>query len=173
MTTLSLRDRRHQQAQKDRARLERQRDETLDKLARITVNLKTVRRSIERYERTPAPLAAKPTVPVNVEPPAPQPQAPAPAAIDRDVADALTAAIGHAPINPVKDNLDIPGFLRRGAAAQKAADTAVAEAIKAEQAERKTAKARGRIATLKAKQSGAMRAMPLTGKAALEKIRAG
>jgi hypothetical protein len=48
MTTLSLRERRYQQALKDRARLERQRDEMLDKLTRVTGNLKTVRRSIER-----------------------------------------------------------------------------------------------------------------------------
>ncbi len=168
MQTL-LRERRHQQALKDRARLERQRDDTLDKLSRIAAKLKAVRRSIERYERTPAPLAAKPTVPVNVEPPAPQPQAPVPAAIDRDVADALTAAIGHPPINPVKsvDDLEVPDFLRRSK------PDAVGEAIAAEQEARRKAKAHGRIATLKAKKSGATKAMPLEGKAALAAIRGG
>jgi len=168
MTTLSLRGRRHQQAQKDRARLERQRDETLDKLTRIAAKLKATRRSIERYERTPVPTAAKPTVPVNVEPPAPPRQAPAPAAIDREVANALTKAIGHPPINPVKpDDLDVPDFLRRTPLSP------AGKAIEAEREDRRKAKARGRIEKLKAKQSGAMRAMPLSGKAALAKIMTG
>jgi predicted nucleic acid-binding Zn-ribbon protein len=68
--------------------------------------------------------------------------------------------------------LDIPEFLRRGAAAQSAADDAVvAEQIKAEQAETKRLKAQGRIAKMKAKKSGDMKRMPLTGKAALAHIR--
>jgi hypothetical protein len=58
----------------------------------------------------------------------------------------------------------IPSFLRRS-------PDPVAEAIKAEQAETKRLKASGRIAKLKAKQSGETRKMPLTGKAALAAIR--
>jgi hypothetical protein len=93
MTTLSLRERRYQQALKDRARLERQRDEMLDKLTRVTGNLKTVRRSIERYERTPAspPIPA----PAIVEPPV------------QPVAGAVAAASGSF------DDLEAPAFLRR------------------------------------------------------------
>jgi hypothetical protein len=63
--------------------------------------------------------------------------------------------------------LDIPEFLRR----QSAADVAVAEQIKAEQAETKRLKAQGRIAKMKAKKSGDTKRMPLTGKAALAHIR--
>jgi hypothetical protein len=61
-------------------------------------------------------------------------------------------------------DLAIPSFLRRE-------PDPVAEQLKAEQAETKRLKARGRIATMKAKQSGETRKMPLTGKAALAAIR--
>jgi len=66
---------------------------------------------------------------------------------------------------------DIPAFLRRGQAAQKAADTVVAEQIKTEIEEKKRLKAKGRIATMKAKKAGETQKMPLTGKAALAAIR--
>jgi len=58
----------------------------------------------------------------------------------------------------------IPSFLRRS-------PDPVAEAIKVEQAETKRLKASGRIAKLKAKQSGETRKMPLSGRAALAAIR--
>ena len=58
----------------------------------------------------------------------------------------------------------IPSFLRRS-------PDPVAEAIKVEQAETKRLKAQGRIAKMKAKQSGETKRMPLTGKAALAAIR--
>ena len=45
--------------------------------------------------------------------------------------------------------------------------------IEAENAARKTAKARGRIAKLKAKQAGETRKMPLSGRDALKAIREG
>jgi hypothetical protein len=61
----------------------------------------------------------------------------------------------------------IPAFLQR-----KKLDP-VAEQIKAEQVETKKKKAAGRIAKMKAKQSGETKKMPLTGKAALEAIRNG
>jgi len=70
-------------------------------------------------------------------------------------------------------NLDIPEFLRRGDAAQKAADAVIADQIREEQATTKVAKARGRIATMKAKKSGETRKMPVSGKAALDLIRNG
>lgn len=68
------------------------------------------------------------------------------------------------------DEPAIPDFLRRTAEA-KAKDAGAAEAIRRELAERKTAKARGRIAKMKAVQAGDTKRMPLTGKAALAAIR--
>jgi hypothetical protein len=70
-------------------------------------------------------------------------------------------------------NLDIPEFLRRGQAAQKAVDAVIADQIRKEQATTKVAKARGRIATMKAKKAGETRKMPVSGKAALDLIRNG
>jgi len=69
----------------------------------------------------------------------------------------------RAPVPPKTDD-DIPSFLRRS-------PDPVAEAIKVEQAETKRLKAQGRIAKMKAKQSGETKRMPLTGKAALAAIR--
>lgn len=63
------------------------------------------------------------------------------------------------------DELDIPTFLQR--------DKAAAAEVAAEQADIKKRKAAGRIAKMKAKQSGETKRMPLTGKAALEAIRNG
>jgi len=66
----------------------------------------------------------------------------------------------------------IPDFLDR----RKAADKADAEAkakIEADNAERKKAKALGRIATMKAKKSGDTKRMPLSGRAALDMIKNG
>jgi len=62
------------------------------------------------------------------------------------------------------DDLSIPGFLQR-----KKLDP-VAEQIAAEQAETKKLKARGRIEKMKAKRSGDLKKMPLSGKAALAAI---
>jgi len=90
-------------------------------------------------------------------------------------------AVAPAPKQP--EDLSIPDFLQRGQAAQKAANDAadaadqrlndllIANEIREEQANRKTAKARGRIATMKAKQAGDTKRMPLTGKAALAALR--
>lgn len=69
-----------------------------------------------------------------------------------------------APTPPPADT-GIPAFLKRSS------DNAVADQIKAEQAETKKRKAAGRIAKMKAKQSGETRRMPLTGRAALAAIR--
>ena len=65
---------------------------------------------------------------------------------------------------PMRGDDGIPTFLRRS-------PDPVTEAIKVEQAETKRLKAQGRIAKMKAKQSGETKRMPLTGKAALAAIR--
>lgn len=66
---------------------------------------------------------------------------------------------------PIAD-LDIPPFLKREPKPKKA-DAEVAAEIAAANKARKTAKSRGRIAKMKAKQAGELRRMPLTGNAAL------
>jgi len=72
------------------------------------------------------------------------------------------------------EDLSIPEFLRRGLAAQVAVDDEVAKArIRAEIDDKKKRKTAGRIAKLKAQQSGETRKMPLAGKAALAKIMSG
>jgi len=159
MTTLTLRERRHQQAVKDLARLEAQRDTTLDKLSRITARLKATRRTIERYERAPTPMAAKPVVKAHVEPPVPPPVSPV-----------TTVAPAPGSLITPDDGLAIPTFLQRSRDAA-ARDKIAADAIRAEQDERKRNKARVRIETMKAKQSGATRKMPLSGREALAAIR--
>jgi hypothetical protein len=67
------------------------------------------------------------------------------------------------------DDLGIPTFLQRQKAAETC-DRAAAEAIRAEQEERKRNKARVRIEEMKAKQSGATKRMPLQDKEALKAI---
>lgn len=73
-----------------------------------------------------------------------------------------------APPPPPTTQIDtsIPDFLRHSK------DTPEAEAIRAEQADRKRRKNAGRVATMKAKASGETKKMPLTGRAALAAIRA-
>jgi hypothetical protein len=61
---------------------------------------------------------------------------------------------------------DMPDFLKRGVAADKAA----ADQIRAEQEALKKAKGKGRIEKMKAKARGDLKKMPLTGKAALAAI---
>jgi hypothetical protein len=78
---------------------------------------------------------------------------------------------GTVQITPV--NTDIPEFLRRGQAAQKAVDEVIADQIREEQAATKKAKAQGRIAKMKAKKAGDLKKMPLSGRAALDAIRNG
>jgi hypothetical protein len=79
------------------------------------------------------------------------------------------------------DGFDIPGFLRRakGTAAdqaeaqQRKIDREAADKLREELAATKKAKATGRIATMKAKKAGDTTKMPLSGRAALDKIRNG
>jgi len=73
----------------------------------------------------------------------------------------------------VLEDSGIPAFLRRGQAAQAAADKVIADSIREEQATAKKAKAQGRIAKMKAKKAGDLKKMPLSGKAALDAIRNG
>ena len=67
------------------------------------------------------------------------------------------------------DDCGIPDFLQRKKDGEMR-DKIAADAIRAEQDERKRNKARVRIDTMKAKQSGASKRMPLQGKDALRAI---
>ena|SRR5215469_13958088 len=67
-----------------------------------------------------------------------------------------------------EDFLEIPKALRREV---KLSDEQAAAELRREIAERKKAKARGRIAKMKAKQAGDLKKMPLQGKEALEFIK--
>lgn len=66
---------------------------------------------------------------------------------------------------PAAIDTTLPDFLRRDR------DTPEAAQIRAEQAERKSRKNAGRIATMKAKARGDLKKMPLTGRAAMAAIR--
>jgi len=95
--------------------------------------------------------------------------------VEREPAPVVAAREAFAtPPGPVMgdSNLDIPDFLKRAqmAAAEDLIDTA-ADILRKEIADAKAAKARGRIAKMKAKQSGETKRMPLTGKAALAALR--
>jgi hypothetical protein len=85
---------------------------------------------------------------------------------------------GSPALNAAKaDDLTIPDYLKRSpddppSAIKAPAKPAEATTTKALQDEAKTAKSRGRIAKMKAKQNGELAKMPLTGKAALEAINA-
>jgi hypothetical protein len=71
----------------------------------------------------------------------------------------------------ISEDLSIPTFLQRKRDGEER-DKIAAAAILAEQAERKRTKTRIRIEEMKAKQSGATRRMPLTGKEAMAAIAA-
>jgi hypothetical protein len=88
-------------------------------------------------------------------------------------ASTLVAAVKGHVARRLDPDLDIPEFLRRGQAAQKAVDQVIADGIREEQAATKKAKAQGRIAKMKAKKAGDLKKMPLSGKAALDAIRNG
>jgi type IV secretory pathway VirB10-like protein len=150
MSTTTLRERRHQDATNALSRVTAQRDACLTNLVRYEAKLKGLRRQVERLARAIAAEKAKP-----VEQPKPKPKLP---------------DVKPLPLPQATEEPTIPDFLRRTAEA-KAKDAEAAEAIRQEQAERKTAKARGRIAKLKAAQAGDTKRMPLTGKAALAAIR--
>ena len=81
-------------------------------------------------------------------------------AVIADLPNTLGPAIKEA-----GEDAGIPGFLKRTPTTDP-----VAQQIAGEIEAKKKAKAKGRIATMKAKLSGETRKMPLTGKAALEYI---
>lgn len=147
MTTIRERRQRDALAQLNRA-IE-QRDAAISKLVKLEVRIKALRRQVQRYEKLAA--QPKPEAP-KVETVKPLP----PALVEEYRATA--------------DLDDIPTFLRRKKEGERKDAEAKAQ-IAAEQAERKRAKTRGRIETMKAKQRGDTKRMPLTGKEALEAIR--
>jgi hypothetical protein len=171
MPTLSLQDRRRE-AENTIARLTAQREGCIANLVRYEGRLTLARRKLERLKRANRKALEK------MEAAKPQP-------LDRETVEAVTTAIGHAPLNPVKpddDGLEIPGFLRRAGSigGMTPADLDALEKIERANAEQKKAKAQAnaerrkvRQEKLQAKLTGETRKMPLSGRAAMEKIRAG
>lgn len=156
---MTLREKRHREVTNTLNRTVAQRDGCLANLVRYETRIKSLRRQAQRLERAMAqPVTAKPL-------PVPQPVAPAPAPLTpQQVAD----------VKESRDALDkaIPDFLARKRSADQR-DKIARQAIEAEQAERKKNKARVRIETMKAKQRGDTKRMPLSGRAALAAINAG
>jgi hypothetical protein len=163
-----IRERRYQQAVKDLGRLMDLRETLLDRLTRTGAKINVRRRQIARFERT--------LKPVIVEAPARTPEpTPAPATTPTPYKPGASMAAKIDDALHSDDQLEIPDFLRRAGNIGKMtpADLAAMAAIDAEQKERKRTKSHNRIATMNAKKSGETRRMPLEGKAALAKIRAG
>jgi hypothetical protein len=134
----SLRERRREVALASVARLTEKRESLIASLITVDVRLRRLRRQVARYDKTEArPLqAAAPDI--KAEAPKPLPERAA-------------------------DDLGIPIFLQRQRDAE-ARDKAAADAIRAEQQERKRNKTRVRIEEMKAKQSGVTKRMPLQGR---------
>jgi hypothetical protein len=140
-------------------------------LARWQTRLKRAVNAIEKLGKQRKRLLMKPHLDrVKARATAANAPAPTPAPPDLAVAPPLAkAARGWSPERQtfVKEDTGIPAFL------QRSKPDAVGEQIAKEIAERSKAKARGRIAKMKAKKSGETRKMPLTGRAALDAIRNG
>lgn len=122
-------------------------------IARWQTRLKRAVNTIDKLQKRRKRLVAKAAAPK----PKPAPK-PTPAPMPPHEPEPMPSPV----------DLTIPDFLRRGQAAQAAVDEIIAE-----QAEHKRKKTAGRIAKMKAKKSGELRKMPLTGKAALDAIRNG
>jgi hypothetical protein len=122
--------------------------------------LKRAMTAIDKLEKQRKRLEAKPQVPLEL--PGAARVAPEKLVPHRPAAHPVEVSTSD-----VADDLAIPSFLQR-----KKLDPVAAEIV-AEQAAIKKQKAQGRIAKMKAKQSGETKKMPLTGKAALEAIRNG
>ena len=147
------------------------------RLRRSVTAIEKLEKRRKRLLHKAAEAAGRPK-PVPAPKPAPAPEAaPAPAL----AASVTTLGDSLAFLEQQRD-AGIPEFLRRGIAAQKAVDEVIlsdvmkrdaeaAAAVAAEAAELKKRKTAGRIAKMKAKQSGETRKMPLSGKAALAAIR--
>lgn len=136
-------------------RLTAQREGCIANLIRYDARLKLARRKLERIKRAAIKALEKDTM---------QRQSRSAKTVSAEITNVPVAEL------PIADDLAIPDFLQRKRDGERK-DKETADKIRAEQAERKTLKARGRIATMKAKQSGETRRMPLTGRAALEAIR--
>ena len=116
--------------------------------------LKRAMTAIEKLDRKLRRLEAKPVAPkVDLKVKQPEP-------MHHD------AFVPRGDLAATADVGDMPDFLKRGMAADKAA----ADQIRAEQEALKKAKGKGRIEKMKAKARGDLKKMPLTGKAALAAI---
>lgn len=155
----TIQERRHQELITKIERALRQRDEAIGALVKIGGRLAWLQKQARRYEKlTAKPKATEPVAAAPQPKPAPEPDP--------------TLRLGVlGPTPKPADDLDIPGFLQRKREGDRK-DAEARAAIEAEQASRKQAKARVRIDDMKAKQRGDTKRMPLTGKAALEAIRA-
>ena len=167
MTT--LREKRHRQCLDNITRLTGQREEMFRRLTIVHTRLADERRRLGRLQKMLATFPDKPAV-----------ERPRGHAVLADLGATLGPAIREAAqdagiipaiVEEIADD-PIPAFLRREPKPIKTDADRRAE-IEAENAARKTAKARGRIAKLKAKQAGETRKMPLTGRDALKRIREG
>lgn len=136
-------------------------------LKRWRTRLKRAMTMIDKLEKQRRRLEARPVAkapPVETRPPV----VPAPPVAAKPYGEVLDEMDHQAKYQPATDDhLDIPGFLRR-----QDPDPAI-EQIRKAQAETKRLKARGRIEKMKAAKRGDLKKMPLTGRAALEAIRAG
>jgi hypothetical protein len=135
-------------------------------LKRWRTRLKRAMTAIDKLEKQRKRLEAKAQADLAVttgKRPAVRVSVPAHPTVDSET---TLGTVPPAPAPTVEIDTSIPAFLQR----KKPGDP-IGEQIAAEQAETKRLKARGRIAKMKAKQSGETRKMPLTGKAALAAIR--
>ena len=150
MTT--LREKRHRRCLDSIGRLTEQREHAFRRLAIIHNRLSDERRRLARLQKE---LGKGPTLtPERV----------------RAALSEMPAVKREAPPPSPPELPDIPDFLRRSKAAEDR-DAKVRAEIEAEVAARKAAKTKARIAKMKANLSDETRRMPLTGRAALKRIR--
>jgi hypothetical protein len=170
MTTMTPRqEKRHREINNSLARAQAQREAMIAGLIRAEARLKEMQRARQRLDKAIAKPKPEPVT---------KPALPEGKPLSADLVKQVTEAIGHPPVKAALDDA-IPAFLDRRSVAQKKDDEA-RERIERDNAERKTAKAKQRIEKLKVRQeikhaalTGELRKMPLTGRAALDKIRHG
>jgi len=166
MKTMTPRqEKRHREINNSLARAQAQREAMIGGLIRAEAKLKDLQRARLRLDKA----LAKPK---------PEPVTQVPSVNLKQVTEAAAVYPPPLPMMPSDDD-PIPAFLDRRSVSQKKDDEA-REQIERDNAERKKAQAAKRIEKLKIKQeikhaklTGETRKMPLTGRAALEKIRAG
>jgi len=168
MTNLALRDKRHKQLRALVDRTRDYRDGTLARLVHFETKLKSLEKKLQRSERSLKALRQETLIE--------QTEA---KTVEMAAVKTVNEAIREmakppAPVN-LDDQLEVPDFLRRTGSIGNLtpADLKAMKEIEEAKDERKRTKARVRDETRKAKATGATRAMPLEGKAALAKIRAG